>query len=108
MNRCPFCGGSGVVKSGTLFFKVECDNCGASTKYCSSRKDAIDLWNMRDDDEDKVEDSWDRLEDEATLSPCVYTRKVLCIDTSYYGCDAEMMAQDLVRRAKRLANKKQI
>lgn len=105
MNRCPFCGGSGVVKSGALLFKVECDNCGASTKYCSSREDAISLWQMRNDD-DEVEDTWDKLEDEATMTPSAYVTKVLRVDSSYYGCDTEMMAKDLVMRAKRLANKK--
>ena len=106
MNRCPFCGGSGVVKSGALLFKVECDNCGASTKYCSSREDAISLWQMRNDD-DEVEDTWDKLEDEATMTPSAYVTKVLRVDSSYYGCDTEMMAKDLVMRAKKLANIKQ-
>lgn len=106
MNRCPFCGGSGVVKSGALLFKVECDNCGASTKYCSSREDAISLWQMRNDD-DEVEDTWDKLEDEATMTPSAYVTKVLRVDSSYYGCDTEMMAKDLVMRAKKLANVKQ-
>lgn len=106
MNRCPFCGGSGVVKSGALLFKVECDNCGASTKYCSSREDAISLWQMRNDD-DEVEDTWDKLEDEATMTPSAYVTKVLRVDSSYYGCDTEMMAKDLVMRAKKLANAKQ-
>lgn len=107
MNKCPFCGGSGVVKSGALLFKVECDNCGASTKYCSSREDAISLWQMRNDD-DEVEDTWDKLEDEATMTPSAYVTKVLRVDSSYYGCDTEMMAKDLVIRAKKLANVKQI
>ena len=107
MNRCPFCGGSGVVKSGALLFKVECDNCGASTKYCSSREDAISLWQMRNDD-DEIEDTWDKLEDEATMTPSAYVTKVLRVDSSYYGCDTEMMAKDLVMRAKKLANVKQI
>lgn len=106
MNRCPFCGGSGVVKSGALLFKVECDNCGASTKYCSSREDAISLWQIRNDD-DEVEDTWDKLEDEATMTPSAYVTKVLRVDSSYYGCDTEMMAKDLVMRAKKLANVKQ-
>lgn len=106
MNRCPFCGGSGVVKSGALLFKVECDNCGASTKYCSSREDAISLWQMRNDD-DEVEDTWDKLEDEATMTPSAYVTKVLRVDSLYYGCDTEMMAKDLVMRAKKLANVKQ-
>ena len=106
MNRCPFCGGSGVVKSGALLFKVECDNCGASTKYCSSREDAISLWQMRNDD-DEIEDTWDKLEDEATMTPSAYVTKVLRVDSSYYGCDTEMMAKDLVMRAKKLANVKQ-
>ena len=106
MNRCPFCGGSGVVKSGALLFKVECDNCGASTKYCSSREDAISLWQMRNDD-DEVEDTWDKLEDEATMTPSAYVTKVLRVDSSYYGCDTDMMAKDLVMRAKKLANVKQ-
>lgn len=106
MNRCPFCGGSGVVKNGALLFKVECDNCGASTKYCSSREDAISLWQMRNDD-DEVEDTWDKLEDEATMTPSAYVTKVLRVDSSYYGCDTEMMAKDLVTRAKKLANVKQ-
>ena len=106
MNRCPFCGGSGVVKSGALLFKVECDNCGASTKYCSSREDAISLWQMRNDD-DEVKDTWDKLEDEATMTPSAYVTKVLRVDSSYYGCDTEMMAKDLVMRAKKLANVKQ-
>ena len=106
MNRCPFCGGSGVVKSGALLFKVECDNCGASTKYCSSREDAISLWQMRNDDYE-VEDTWDKLEDEATMTPSAYVTKVLRVDSSYYGCDTEMMAKDLVMRAKKLANVKQ-
>lgn len=106
MNRCPFCGGSGVVKSGALLFKVECDNCGASTKYCSSREDAISLWQMRNDD-NEVEDTWDKLEDEATMTPSAYVTKVLRVDSSYYGCDTEMMAKDLVMRAKKLANVKQ-
>ena len=106
MNKCPFCGGNGVVKSGTLFFKVECDNCGASTKYCSSREDAISMWEMRDNGGDEAGDSWEKLEDEATMS--AYVTKVLRVDTSYYGCDTEMMAKDLVRRAKRLANEKQL
>lgn len=106
MNKCPFCGGSGVVKSGALLFKVECDNCGASTKYCSSREDAISLWQMRNDD-DEVEDTWDKLEDEATMTPSAYVTKVLRVDSSYYGCDTEMMAKDLVMRAKKLANVKQ-
>lgn len=106
MNRCPFCGGSGVVKSGALLFKVECDNCGASTKYCSSREDAISMWQMRNDD-DEVEDTWDKLEDEATMTPSAYVTKVLRVDSSYYGCDTEMMAKDLVMRAKKLANVKQ-
>ena len=106
MNRYPFCGGSGVVKNGDLLFKVECDNCGASTKYCSSREDAISLWQMRNDD-DEVEDTWDKLEDEATMTPSAYVTKVLRVDSSYYGCDTEMMAKDLVMRAKKLANVKQ-
>ena len=106
MNRCPFCGGSGVVKSGALLFKVECDNCGASTKYCSSREDAISLWQMRNDD-DEIEDTWDKLEDEATMTPSAYVTKVLRVDSSYYGCDTEMMAKDIVMRAKKLANVKQ-
>lgn len=106
MNKCPFCGGSGVVKSGALLFKVECDNCGASTKYCSSREDAISLWQMRNDD-DEVEDTWDKLEDEATMTPSAYVTKVLRVDSSYYGCDTEMMAKDIVMRAKKLANVKQ-
>ena len=106
MNRCPFCGGSGVVKSGAFLFKVECDNCGASTKYCSSREDAISLWQMRNND-DEVEDTWDKLEDEATMTPSAYVTKVLRVDSSYYGCDTEMMAKDLVMRAKKLANVKQ-
>ena len=106
MNKCPFCGGSGIVKSGALLFKVECDNCGASTKYCSSREDAISLWQMRNDD-DEVEDTWDKLEDEATMTPSAYVTKVLRVDSSYYGCDTEMMAKDLVMRAKKLANVKQ-
>ena len=106
MNKCPFCGGSGVVKSGALLFKVECDNCGASTKYCSSREDAISMWQMRNDD-DEVEDTWDKLEDEATMTPSAYVTKVLRVDSSYYGCDTEMMAKDLVMRAKKLANVKQ-
>lgn len=106
MNRCPFCGGSGVVKSGALLFKIECDNCGASTKYCSSREDAISLWQMRNDD-DEVKDTWDKLEDEATMTPSAYVTKVLRVDSSYYGCDTEMMAKDLVMRAKKLANVKQ-
>ena len=108
MNKCPFCGGNGVVKSGTLFFKVECDNCGASTKYCSSREDAISMWEMRDDGGNEAEDNWEKLEDEATMSPGAYVTKVLRVDTSYYGCDTEMMAKDLVRRAKRLADEKQL
>ena len=106
MNKCPFCGGSGVVKSGALLFKVECDNCGASTKYCSSREDAISFWQMRNDD-DEVEDTWDKLEDEATMTPSAYVTKVLRVDSLYYGCDTEMMAKDLVMRAKKLANVKQ-
>ena len=106
MNRCPFCGGSGVVKSGALLFKVECDNCGASTKYCSSREDAISLWQMRND-ADEIEDTWDKLEDEATMTPSAYVTKVLRVDSSYYGCDTEMMAKDIVMRAKKLANVKQ-
>ena len=65
------------------------------------------MWEMRDDGGDEAEDNWEKLEDEATMSPGAYVTKVLRVDTSYYGCDTEMMAKDLVRRAKRLANEEQ-
>lgn len=48
LSRCPFCGGHADVDDGVVMYRVVCDKCGASTKYCKRRSDAIELWEERD------------------------------------------------------------
>jgi len=104
MKKCPFCGGMGIVREGTVFSKVECDKCGATTKYCSNRREAVGLWEMRDTDWQMDEcDSWSQLEDDATMSPEAYVTKVLHGNVPYQDCKAELMALDIVKRARKLA-----
>ena len=53
LKRCPFCGGHADVEQGAVFYRVRCDKCGAHTRYCRTRADAIDLWEQRADGNDK-------------------------------------------------------
>lgn len=55
LSRCPFCGGHADVDDGAVLYRVVCDKCGASTKYCKRRSDAIELW------EERVESKRDEL-----------------------------------------------
>ena len=56
LKPCPFCGSNKVqlyvcpneVKTA---YVVQCIDCGASSAYMHSRKDAIEMWNRRNENE---------------------------------------------------------
>lgn len=51
LKPCPFCGSADVVLSNWGLFRCWCTNCLAKTADTLSRKEAIQAWNRRVDDE---------------------------------------------------------
>lgn len=50
---CPHCNGSGRIVSVSGFksdrYRVVCEECGASTRECETKQEAVSAWNMRAD-----------------------------------------------------------
>lgn len=48
---CPHCNGNGRIVSVSGFksdrYRVVCEECGASTRECETKQEAVSAWNMR-------------------------------------------------------------
>lgn len=56
LKPCPFCGSNEVqlyvcLNEIKTAYVVQCIDCGASSAYMYSRKDAIEMWNRRNENE---------------------------------------------------------
>lgn len=68
LSRCPFCGGHADVDDGAVLYRIVCDKCGAGTKYCKRRSDAIELWEERAEEDE----TWDEPRRPASDPPNVW------------------------------------
>lgn len=46
LNKCPFCGGKAEV-TGRKKIRVECLNCGATSRAFDFKSQAVSFWNSR-------------------------------------------------------------
>ncbi len=56
LKSCPFCGGQAMERKAIYegeFSYVYCPTCGVRTNQELSIKDAIDIWNQRNGEDDK-------------------------------------------------------
>ena len=51
LKPCPFCGSEAKLVNKNEFWIVDCAECFASSRWCDSKKEAIDAWNRRTDNE---------------------------------------------------------
>lgn len=53
LKSCPHCNGNGRIVSVSGFksdrYRVVCEECGASTRECETKQEAVSAWNMRAD-----------------------------------------------------------
>lgn len=53
LKSCPHCNGSGRIVSVSGFksdrYRSVCEECGASTRECETKQEAVSAWNMRAD-----------------------------------------------------------
>ena len=50
LKPCPFCGGKANAFICGRIFVVECESCGTSSDGFDSKKEAVEAWNRRADD----------------------------------------------------------
>lgn len=53
LRSCPHCNGNGRIVSVSGFksdrYRAVCEECGASTRECETKQEAVSAWNMRAD-----------------------------------------------------------
>ncbi|MGN0331504.1 MAG: hypothetical protein ACI4D9_00510 [Lachnospiraceae bacterium] len=48
---CPFCGWGTIIDGGIVKHCCECNSCHAKTRPCKTWKEAVELWNTRNNTE---------------------------------------------------------
>lgn len=56
LKPCPFCGGEAIFPENCLLTCVICIKCGATSRWCTSKEKAEEVWNRRADNEQRKAD----------------------------------------------------
>ena len=53
LKPCPFCGSKhiDITNFGEVMWFIQCDDCNATFPECDTKKEAIEAWNRRANDE---------------------------------------------------------
>lgn len=81
LKSCPHCNGNGRIVSVSGFksdrYRAVCEQCGASTRECETKQEAVSAWNMRAGGWIPVGERLpDETKDEYVLVACEYYDKI--------------------------------